>query len=112
MENGQTTIKNLFDGRVIFNIPKYQRAYAWGEKQIDEFVDDLLYQDSKEDYFLGTILFQDRGMSENFNHIDIVDGQQRITTLIIFMKLLIDQLNTHTDKKNNKKVERNLYSTI
>ena len=97
MENGQKTIKNLFDGRTIFNIPKYQRAYTWEEKQIEEFADDLENQDAGKDYFLGTILFQDRGMSDDFEHIDIVDGQQRITTLIIFMKLLIDQLAAHED---------------
>ena len=101
MENGQKTIKNLFDGRTIFNIPKYQRAYTWEEKQIEEFADDLENQDTDKDYFLGTILFQDRGMSNDFEHIDIVDGQQRITTLIIFMKLLInrlDQLNAYEGK--------------
>ena len=98
MENGQTSIKNLFDGRIIFNIPKYQRAYTWEKKQIDEFVDDLENQDPQKNYFLGTILFQDQGILDDFDHIDIVDGQQRITTLIIFMKLLIDQLKTHKDK--------------
>ena len=97
MENGQRTIKNLFDGRTIFNIPKYQRAYTWEDKQIEEFADDLENQDVGKDYFLGTILFQDRGMLDDFEHIDIVDGQQRITTLIIFMKLLIDQLAVHED---------------
>ena len=104
MENGQTTIKNLFDGRVIFNIPKYQRAYAWEKKQLDEFVDDLENQDPQKNYFLGTILFQNRGMSDDFDYIDIVDGQQRITTLIIFMKLLIDQLIGHKGETTKTKM--------
>ena len=109
MENGQKTIKNLFDGRIIFNIPKYQRAYTWEEKQIEEFVDDLENQDPAKDYFLGTILFQDRGMSDDFDHIDIVDGQQRITTLIIFMKLLIDHLGTHKDETTKIDMLRDTY---
>ena len=109
MENGQKTIKNLFDGRTILNIPKYQRAYTWEKKQIEEFVDDLENQDMDKDYFLGTILFQDRGMSDDFEHIDIVDGQQRITTLIIFMKLLIDQLEAHKDKTTKTAMLRDTY---
>ena len=109
MENGQKTIKNLFDGRIIFNIPKYQRAYTWEKKQIEEFVDDLENQDPDKDYFLGTILFQDRGMLDDFDHIDIVDGQQRITTLIIFMKLLIEQLEEHKDKTTKIAMLRDTY---
>lgn len=109
MENGQKTIKNLFDGRIIFNIPKYQRAYTWEKKQIEEFVDDLENQDVGKDYFLGTILFQDLGMSDDFDHIDIVDGQQRITTLIIFIKLLIDYLKEHKDQTTKIGMLRDTY---
>ena len=41
MQNGQKTIRELFDGRKIFNIPKYQWAYAWEEKQLKDFVEDI-----------------------------------------------------------------------
>lgn len=97
MENGQRTISSLFDGRKIFHIPKYQRAYAWGEKQLSDFVDDFENQDVNKDYFFGTILFQQKERVDNFEHIDIVDGQQRITTLIIFMKMLLDHLKSQGD---------------
>ena len=97
MENGQKKISNLFDLRTIFHIPQYQRAYAWEEPQLEDFVDDLENQKLDKDYFFGTILFQNRGRSGSFENIDIVDGQQRITTLIIFMKLLLDRLEDHED---------------
>lgn len=97
MENGQKTISDLFDGRTIFHIPQYQRAYAWEEPQLEDFVDDLENQKLDKDYFFGTILFQNKGRSGSFENIDIVDGQQRITTLIIFMKLLLDRLEDHED---------------
>ena len=89
MQNGQKTISELFDGRKIFNIPKYQRAYAWEEKQLKDFVEDIENQNPDKDYFFGTILLQEQQRRERFEMIDIVDGQQRITTLIIFMKLLL-----------------------
>jgi len=79
----------LFDGRKIFNIPKYQRAYAWEKKQLKDFVEDIENQKPDRSYFFGTILFQEQQRHEGFEMIDIVDGQQRITTLIIFMKLLL-----------------------
>lgn len=91
MQNGQKTIGDLFDGRKIFNIPKYQRAYAWEEKQLKDFVEDIENQSPDKDYFFGTILLQEQPRRERFEMIDIVDGQQRITTLIIFMKLLLGQ---------------------
>lgn len=97
MENGQRTISSLFDGRKIFHIPKYQRAYAWEGKQLSDFVDDFENQDVNKDYFFGTILFQQREKVDNFEHIDIVDGQQRITTLIIFMKMLLEKLKAQGD---------------
>ena len=89
MQNGQKTISELFDGRKIFNIPNYQRAYAWEEKQLRDFVEDIENQKSGRSYFFGTILFQEQLRDAGFEMIDIVDGQQRITTLIIFMKLLL-----------------------
>lgn len=100
MQSGQMTIFDMFDGAKIFNIPKYQRAYAWEERHLKDFVDDLENQltDQPENqqenkhYFLGTILFQLQPDQGFFKRIDIVDGQQRMTTVIIFMKLLLDRL--------------------
>ena len=89
MENGQKTISELFGGLRIFKIPQYQRAYAWEEQQLKDFVEDIENQKPDRNYFFGTILFQEQERSERFEIIDIVDGQQRITTLIIFMKLLL-----------------------
>lgn len=85
MENGQKTVMQLFNGDKHFIIPNYQRAYAWEEKQLLDFLEDIKNQKKDKDYFLGTILFQDNGTKEGFEQIYIVDGQQRITTMIIFV---------------------------
>lgn len=94
MENGQKKLKELFDGRKIFNIPDYQRAYAWEDsRQLPDFIEDIENQSLGRDYFLGTILFQEKGDKKSgFDLIDVVDGQQRITTIIIFMKVLLTEL--------------------
>ncbi|MHB2081332.1 GmrSD restriction endonuclease domain-containing protein [Pseudomonas asiatica] len=94
MENGQKKLKELFDGRKIFSIPDYQRAYAWETtRQLPDFIEDIDNQAIGRDYFLGTILFQEKlEKNAGFDLIDIVDGQQRITTTIIFMKSLLSSL--------------------
>lgn len=94
MENGQKKLKELFDGRKIFIIPDYQRSYAWDKsRQLPEFLEDIKNQSVDRDYFLGTILFRERPEKEaGFDLIDIVDGQQRVTTIIIFMKSIIEIL--------------------
>lgn len=89
MENGQKTLNDLFDGKKIFKIPEYQRAYAWGDKQLSDFIDDFKNQKLNKDYFFGTILFQETGKRGAYDIIEIVDGQQRITTLIIFLNSLL-----------------------
>lgn len=94
MENGQKKLKELFDGRKVFNIPDYQRAYAWDKtRQLPDFLEDVENQSLGRDYFLGTILFQERDEKwQGYDVIDVVDGQQRITTIIIFMKVLLAEL--------------------
>jgi Protein of unknown function DUF262/Protein of unknown function (DUF1524) len=97
MENGQKTVSDLFESRRIFNIPNYQRAYSWERKQLQDFMDDLDNQMLGKDYFLGTILLQIGENDGLFKIVDIVDGQQRITTLTIFIKILLDKLDSFED---------------
>ena len=106
MQDGEKTIKTLFDSSTIFNIPKYQRAYAWEEEQLSAFVEDLENQDTNKDHFFGTILLRKQASEGEFNIIDIVDGQQRITTIIIFMRELLAR---HKSMGNDVKRLRRTY---
>ncbi len=92
MENGLKIIKELFDGTKIFKIPLYQRAYSWADKQLTDFIEDIKNQKADRTYFLGTILLEKAKDDGDFRGIDIVDGQQRMTTLVIFMKVLLKLL--------------------
>jgi uncharacterized protein with ParB-like and HNH nuclease domain len=103
MQNGNVKIKDLFNGDKIFNIPKYQRAYAWREEQLECFLDDLLHQRSEKSYFLGTLLFHEREIRGDYEFIDVVDGQQRLTTIIIFMKVIISELLNRKSATVSKK---------
>ncbi|WP_339925789.1 DUF262 domain-containing protein [uncultured Cyclobacterium sp.] len=92
MQTGKTTLRNIFDGTQIFNVPIYQRAYSWGEENLSEFLSDLINQQPNRTYFLGSYLFHENGKKGDFKIIDIVDGQQRLTTFVIFMRALLLKL--------------------
>ena len=76
------SLKDLFNGNY-FKIPDYQRGYSWEEAQIRDLIEDI-ENISKLDHahYTGTIV---AAKSEGNNRYDIVDGQQRLTTLIIFL---------------------------
>jgi hypothetical protein len=87
MENTIHTLENLFK-LSSFGIPQYQRAYAWEtEPQLVAFIDDLRQQTStrkknpEKNYFLGTLLLHE----VESGRVDVVDGQQRLTTSVIFI---------------------------
>lgn len=111
MDNGEKKISSLFDGRTIFNIPEYQRAYAWEKDQLSDFVDDIENQKVNRVYFMGTVLFEEKGLEKNYEIIDIVDGQQRLTTIIIFMATLIHFLKEQSSKEDELEDIELLYET-
>lgn len=83
------TLKDLFCTKNRkFMIPSYQRSYSWGEKQISQFIDDL--ENTIERYYLGHFLFEEDGYETNCLHI--IDGQQRLTTSVIFFACLLNEL--------------------
>ncbi len=96
-----TNIKTFFEGSKQYAIPVYQRAYSWEEKQWDEFLEDLK-ETTKSDnhYFFGNVLLE----KSNNEVSDIIDGQQRVTTIIIFARALCNELQnrakTETLKSN------------
>ena len=75
-------IQQLFKNSDCVRIPAYQRAYTWGDKQCTQFLDDLLEQKGKK-YYLGQFLFEKDG-----NTLFIIDGQQRLTTTILFLSAI------------------------
>ena len=83
---GKSNIKSLFIEDRYFEVPNYQRSYAWGDKQLKDFIDDFSHIENFQNYYYGTILLQQQENSDD--SYDIVDGQQRLTTLIIFVSCL------------------------
>ncbi len=102
------TIDTLFDSfSDQYIIPDYQRAYSWEGEQLQQFVEDIkdmhehASSGTENDYFYGTLLLE----IEADHEFNIIDGQQRLTTLIIFMRCVIDRLSKE-DKKEADRLEK------
>ena len=93
MKAGEILINGIFNGSRLLEVPFYQRSYVWDEEQWDRFLADMEFvTKTKKQYFLGSIIFKS-GKSPNtwdaFSDCKVViDGQQRLTTLMIFFKVL------------------------
>ncbi len=92
IHGSEYSIERVFSKDFVFRIPRYQRPYAWGTEQAGDLLDDLLTAlgDSNESlenlnpYFLGSIVLVKGDKAE----ADVVDGQQRLTTLTILVATL------------------------
>src|SRR4051794_39747576 len=84
------TIKQLFGNTdALYQIPRYQRPYKWGDDQLEKLWDDLHdAQENEPNYFLGSIITAKP--EDTSTYLDIVDGQQRTTTLLILFCVLRD----------------------
>ena len=67
---------------VHYEVPIYQRNYAWGNEQIEQLIEDIM--STKDDYFLGNLIVNQK---EN-NVYEVIDGQQRLTTLFLLERYL------------------------
>lgn len=75
-----------------YEIPIYQRNYAWGAEQIQQLIDDVwtASQAGDENYFLGNLIVARRTPEQGvqFSTYEVIDGQQRLTTLYLLLTFL------------------------
>lgn len=88
------SIKGLFgNADSFYKIPQYQRPYKWENDQVDKLWGDIYeaYENSEENYFLGSIITAKPRDDEKSTYVDVVDGQQRLTTLMILFCVVRDK---------------------
>lgn len=105
------TIGALFGNKdALYQIPRYQRPYSWGEDELSKLWDDLIEaQQVEPNYFLGSIITAKP--EEANNYLDIVDGQQRLTTLLILLCVCRDlypELNAENIEKDPFTVDNSM----
>ncbi|MCZ0871253.1 DUF262 domain-containing HNH endonuclease family protein [Peribacillus sp. AS_2] len=74
----------------VFRIPLYQRPYNWGKDQWNDLWEDLIRLDGDETHFLGSIITISQERQNGFVFFEVVDGQQRITTILILLTAIRD----------------------
>lgn len=104
MEANVSRISGLIQQNCLLRIPYFQRSYVWGEKDWERFADDMESTLTGErDYFLGAIILKDEERQENdaqngiAKRCMVIDGQQRLTTLCIYMKVLHTLAYQHSE---------------
>lgn len=121
------SISKLFS-ETLFRIPDFQRGYAWTNKEIEEFWNDLMRLKQGKNHYVGVLTLEQVNSnkyntwlddlwiinSKRYNPFYIVDGQQRLTTSIILIASIIEtMINKSIDKLNftsrDKIIERFLF---
>lgn len=89
LDAGEYPLGKVFSSDFEFVIPDYQRPYSWGTEQALQLLDDLngaIDRDPDEPYFLGSLVL----VRDNGRRADVIDGQQRLTTLSILFAVMRD----------------------
>ncbi len=92
MDAGKRTISEIFTGNRILEVPFFQRAYVWKEDNWERFLEDLEYVCATgTSYFMGSLILKQQPTPSGSKIGDIrlvIDGQQRLTTISVLMKVL------------------------
>lgn len=97
---GQTRLYELLssENNVVYEIPAYQREYSWGKEQWDALFDDLLDEPDDSGHFLGSIICINKTKDTTSHSVlELVDGQQRMTTLSLLLLALYSKLRPLED---------------
>lgn len=113
-----TNIDTIFKNK-IFRIPDYQRGYAWQTRQLTDFWEDINSLDTEKNHYTGVLSLEETPKekwstwsedswiieSKGYTSFFVVDGQQRLTTCIIFIQAILEEAleldqNTFTNKED------------
>ncbi|QIZ35795.1 DUF262 domain-containing protein [Saccharopolyspora sp. ASAGF58] len=90
LTSNTVNIDKLFDKQNFFKIPDYQRPFSWDIDNLSDLIDDLITAPRDADYFLGTLVLHTVSTERGVHVYDVVDGQQRLTSLCILLACLRD----------------------
>ncbi|MGB3297724.1 MAG: DUF262 domain-containing HNH endonuclease family protein [Phormidesmis sp.] len=109
-----TTFRQLLGNGLTYRVPRFQRDYSWGSDEWDDLWQDIvgLFEDDSEPaHYLGYLVLQ----SSDSKRFDIIDGQQRMTTLSVMILAglahLDDLINAGLDADNNRRRKEQLQNS-
>lgn len=103
MEAGERTISQILTEQIRYEIPAYQRPYSWEKGNVEQLLDDVweAYVANDEEYFIGSLITIER---EKGRLYDVVDGQQRLTTLNLIFSRLRDAVDEPAKSELGRRV--------
>lgn len=119
IESDKLLVKDVFSKW--FRIPEYQRPYVWSNDQISELLDDVMQarnSNPESQYFLGSMVLRKKEKedgSTKYVEYDLLDGQQRLTTLFLITAVIRDLTSDATLKETCEKTifqKENKYDSI
>ena len=98
------TISGFVTGDLRFEIPPYQRNYAWERTHVADLWDDLIEAiEMDRDHYIGTFLLMETQIAGE-DVLQLIDGQQRLTTLVILLFEVQRQLDQYGDATTARKI--------
>ena len=99
MEAKESKIIDILTENKIYTVPSYQRPYSWDKSNTEQLIDDIYnsFCQENEEYFIGTLICIHKG---DYTY-EIVDGQQRLTTLSLIFAKMKDLISESTRAKEN-----------
>lgn len=105
------TLNEILHDR-LFRVPPYQRGYSWTSKERGDLFQDLqnLRDLRRDEHFMATLVFRDTGKhvtiggADRLRIYDVVDGQQRLTSLVVLLKAVEKNLTKDAQEKQAEKV--------
>ena len=102
------SIGRIFEQNILFQVPKYQRYYAWDVEQVDDFIKDIdtilkkTEEETKGEHFFGGIVCAKIDVEGSTRQQkELIDGQQRITTAIL---LVINIIRFYNELLSDKEI--------
>ncbi|WP_103867578.1 DUF262 domain-containing protein [Aquimarina sp. I32.4] len=101
MKAEEKDISSIFADNHIYEIPKYQRPYSWTEDNVSELISDVAdaFENDLIEYFIGSIITIEKSKKQ----YEVVDGQQRLTTLTLIFAGLRNLISDETAKAEIQK---------
>ncbi len=103
------TVRDIFDGIHYYQVPDYQRPYSWGAEQVEQLWDDLYeaWENNEDLYFLGPVILNET----KDDRLEIIDGQQRLTSLTVLFCVLRDHFRSALGK-SERPIENAIKSLV
>jgi len=104
IESDKVLIQKIFTD-FWFRVPNFQRSYVWGTDEINELIDDIWFaadNNSESEYFIGSMVLQkkERTTERPYDEYDVLDGQQRLTSVLMLIAVIRD-ISNEADLKND-----------